>query len=57
MQCPAPAPELVVEKTVEKEPVAPKKEEPKAEAPKKEEPKGKMHLNSMYHTLQPTVKT
>ena len=53
----APAPELVVEKSVEKEPVvkepeAPKKEEPKAvapeepkkEEPKKEEPKGECHL-------------
>lgn len=39
LQHSAPAPELVVEKPVEKEPVVEKKEEPKAEAPKKEEPK------------------
>ncbi|KAL3793133.1 hypothetical protein HJC23_005635 [Cyclotella cryptica] len=35
----APAPELVVEKPVEKAVAAPKKEEPKKEEPKKEEPK------------------
>lgn len=55
----APAPELVVEAPVEKEPEAPqeapkkveepkaevpKKEEPKAEAPKKEEPKGEQDI-------------
>jgi ribosomal protein L12E/L44/L45/RPP1/RPP2 len=35
----APAPELVVEKPVEKAVAPPKKEEPKKEEPKKEEPK------------------
>ena len=42
--CSAPAPELVVEKPVEKEVAPPKKEEPKKEELKVEEPKGEIEV-------------
>jgi hypothetical protein len=46
--CSAPAPELVVEKPVEKELAPPKKEEPKKEELKVEEPKGEMEVQIFY---------